>query len=320
MHKLVFLYTVLLPLIFSYGVQNNGNGHIYKYESAVVSFNNGIFKNITGRIFPAGKDTVLATDYDAAKADLGLNGDGYVEIPEENMPKGVPLFDVFDIIKSNLNIELPESTPISGEKYIALTFDDGPDKNITPKLLDMLKENGAKVTFFVLGHRAEKYPEILKRMADDGHVVGSHTYSHDDLTKLKDDLVNSEIDRTNSIIKEATGLDNPLIRPPYGRRNKHIVDIIAGKNMSIIVWNIDPRDWKCKNAKEISEHVISNVTEGDIILMHDIYQFSLEAAETVIKDLSAKGFKFVTVPELIANYGEIKPGGIYRSGRGTVEK
>lgn len=205
-------------------------------------------------------------------------------------------------------------------KYIAVTFDDGPDKEKTPLLLDILKTNNAKATFFVLGNRVEANADIIKRMIDEGHDVGNHTFNHKDLTKLSEESVDYQIDKTNELIKETAFIDTVLVRPAYGARNPAVTELLKAKNMSIIVWNIDPKDWKTKDADDISNHIISRAKDGDIILLHDIYSRSVEAAEKAIQELTKRGFVFLTVTELIERYGGLEAGGIYRDGKGTVAK
>lgn len=216
---------------------------------------------------------------------------------------------------------IPEKDEFGFEiKYIALTFDDGPSTN-TPRLLDGLAEYDAKATFFVLGHRLEAKSDIVKRLSDEGHSIGNHSFNHKQLTKLSAKDINYQIDETSELIFGITGQDTILLRPPYGAKNSKLIDIAKSKNMSVINWNIDPEDWKNKSAKDISQHIINKAKDGDIILLHDIYSNSVDAALIVVQELSKKGYQFVTVDKLIEiNQEKVEAGFVYTSGRGKSEK
>ncbi len=182
------------------------------------------------------------------------------------------------------------------KKYIALTFDDGPHYKYTSLLLDGLKERNVKATFFVLGCNAEKNYSLLKRMADEGHLIGNHTYSHKNLYRLKETKIKEEIDKTNQIIEAITGKMPKYFRPSYGNYNGKILKLA---NMEAILWNVDSLDWKIKNSKRITYRVINKVNDGSIILMHDIYKSSVNAALLIIDKLQQEGYEFVTVEELL---------------------
>ena len=182
------------------------------------------------------------------------------------------------------------------KKYIALTFDDGPHYKYTSLLLDGLKERNVKATFFVLGCNVEKNYSLLKRMADEGHLIGNHTYSHKNLYRLKETKIKEEIDKTNQIIEAITGKMPKYFRPSYGNYNGKILKVA---NMEAILWNVDSLDWKIKNSKRITYRVINKVNDGSIILMHDIYKSSVNAALLIIDKLQQEGYKFVTVEELL---------------------
>lgn len=181
-------------------------------------------------------------------------------------------------------------------KYIALTFDDGPHPKYTNILLDGLKERNVKVTFFVLGINAEKNYNVIKRMDEEGHLIGNHTYSHKNLYRLKNETILDEIDKTNRIIEAITQQSPKYFRPSYGNYNTRIKNLT---NMEITLWNIDSLDWKIKNSKRITNRVLSKVSDGSIILMHDIYKTSIKAALDIIDKLQEEGYKFVTIDELM---------------------
>lgn len=179
-------------------------------------------------------------------------------------------------------------------KKIALTFDDGPHSKNTPKLLDGLKARNVKATFFVIGQNAEQNPEILKRMHDEGHLIGNHSYSHAQLSCIQKDKALEEITKTSQIIYDATGYTPKYIRPPYGG----LCDVIREEHdLTVIMWTIDPRDWSVLNTNAVVKHVVSHAKNNDIILLHDIFDTSVEAAFQIVDQLQAKGFTFVTVDE-----------------------
>jgi|GEM_PF-947764 len=204
-------------------------------------------------------------------------------------------------------------------KYIALTFDDGPSLAATTRLLDGLKEYGARATFFVLGHRLDTAVNLLARMVDEGHSIGSHTYNHKDLTAISTADIAYQLDTTNDLIRTYTGQETILLRPPYGNRNLQTADMARERGMSLILWSIDPQDWKTKDAKLISEHIISRAADGEIILLHDIYETSIDAALIVVRELTAQGYQFVTVEELIQMNTTLDAGAAYRNGRSATK-
>lgn len=184
----------------------------------------------------------------------------------------------------------------SGEKKIALTFDDGPHYFYTEQLLKGLEERNVKVTFFITGKNAEEYPEIVKKMHENGHLIGNHTYSHIQLTSNNAEKFKEEIIKTNEVIKEITGEDTIYIRPPYGSWNKEFEKEL---NMFPVLWTVDPLDWCSNDVSCIVKNVCSKAEENDIILMHDQYKTTVTAALKIIDRLTEKGYEFVTVDELM---------------------
>jgi peptidoglycan/xylan/chitin deacetylase (PgdA/CDA1 family) len=181
---------------------------------------------------------------------------------------------------------------------VAITFDDGPSWKYTPKLLDGLKERGVTATFFLIGDNIEvnDNAEIVKRMADEGHLIGSHTYHHVKLTELSTSEACDEITQTNELIQSITGKTVEYMRPPFGLWKKDIekyIDVIP------VLWSNDPLDWANENVDEIVEKVVTKTRENDIILLHDNYDSSVEAALRIIDILAEQGYEFVTVDELL---------------------
>ena len=193
----------------------------------------------------------------------------------------------------------------SCDKLIALTFDDGPHPKYTSLVLDVLKKHNACATFFIVGERAEKLPEIVSRTSLEGHSIGNHTYDHTELTRLSDKEIISQISRTNNVIEKITGIRPTLLRPPLGARNKHVDSIIKGQNMYNILWNVDPVDWDSKGAQLIHNRVVKNIQSGDIVIMHDFYPNTVTATDMILSTLSNEGYRFVTVEEILGLFEDV---------------
>lgn len=189
-----------------------------------------------------------------------------------------------------------EETEQSGDKLVALTFDDGPHEGSTERLLEGLREREVKATFFLIGESVEGKEELVEQMAQDGHLIGSHTFHHVELTGLSLEEACSEITMTNEAIAEVTGQTVEYIRPPYGSWNSKLECAI---NMHEVGWTVDPRDWDVKNTDVIVKRVLADVKDGSIILLHDVYDTSVEAAFRIIDELKAQGYTFVTVDRLL---------------------
>ena len=186
-------------------------------------------------------------------------------------------------------------SPYKDVKRVALTFDDGPNISTTPRLLDGLRERGVKATFFVIGKSADNNRDIIKKMYDDGHLIGNHTNTHCNLAGMSYTDAINEITLVNSVIKDITGMDTEYIRPPFGECGKQLDREL---NMFKVMWDIDPRDWSVLNTKRVVNYVVSHVEDGDIILLHDIFDTSVDSALQIVDILKAEGYEFVTVDEL----------------------
>lgn len=182
------------------------------------------------------------------------------------------------------------------EKTVAITFDDGPRSSSTVKLLDGLKERGIRATFFVVGENIPGNEEIIARMHDEGHIIGNHTYTHVELAKLSHSAAVNEINKTNSLITRITGEPVKFIRPPCGSWNEKL---LYEFDMTPVFWSVDPKDWCTQSVSTVVSRVMTDVSDGDIILFHDIYDSSVTAALEVIDRLSAQGFKFVTIDDIL---------------------
>lgn len=188
------------------------------------------------------------------------------------------------------------STKDLTKKKVALTFDDGPNANYTEELLEGLKERGVQATFFLLGNQVEKSPEIVKKMHEDGHLIGNHSYEHVNLSSLSDEAAMVQVDKTNEAIYKVTGEFPEYIRPPFGCW-KSSLDYKT--TMIEVLWNVDPLDWKTDNAETVVKRVLKEVEEDDIILLHDASESSVSAAFRIIDALQKEGYLFVTVDEIL---------------------
>ena len=166
----------------------------------------------------------------------------------------------------------------------------------TPAILDALKEYGANATFFVLGSNADNFPDILQRMVREGNEIGNHTYSHKQLTPLSKENIEEEIIATQESIYDITHRYPDVIRPPYGSKNKTVMDCAKGKR--IVTWSLDTRDWHDRDAKVVVERLLKQVQDGDIILMHDLYASTASAVQELVPRLQEQGYQLVTVSDL----------------------
>ena len=186
--------------------------------------------------------------------------------------------------------------PVEDVRKIALTFDDGPHPFYTEELLDGLKERGVVATFFVTGEHASLHPDVIKRMQEEGHLIGNHTYSHMQLTTKNREKFKEELVRTNEVLEEITGVEVEYVRPPYGCWDKSFEEEL---NMFPVLWTIDPLDWCSSNVGYITDRVVKKAGENEIILMHDYYDTSVTAALKVVDELLKEGYVFVTVEEIL---------------------
>ena len=190
--------------------------------------------------------------------------------------------------------------PTTGNKVIALTFDDGPGP-YTAHLLDVLDQYGAKATFFLIGSKVSSQANIVRSIHARGHQLGNHSWSHPELPKLPVDQIADEIDRTNDAIKQATGVTPAILRPPYGAVNGVVLEQLRLRGMSSILWSVDTRDWADRNSDIVCSRAVAGARPGAVILMHDIHQTSVGAVPCILSALKQQGYSFVTVQGLIGN-------------------
>ncbi len=188
-------------------------------------------------------------------------------------------------------------------KYIALTFDDGPHPGTTERLLDGLRQRNIRATFFLIGEEADANRELVSQIKADGHQIGNHTWSHAGLDALSDQEILREIGDTDQLLQSLAGPGEYWLRPPYGFIRPGSENLIQ---TPVITWSVDPRDWESRDAEKIFQAVINNAKPGDIILLHDIYAPSVEAALRIVDELSKQDYEFVTVSELLSLY-DISP-------------
>ena len=207
-----------------------------------------------------------------------------------------------------------EGMVFSGGRYIdpskpmvALTFDDGPDVQVDGVLMDELEKVNGRATFFVVGQRVEKFPEDIKNTVERGHEIGNHSYDHDiHLSSKGQDYIRNEFDKTDDAVEKAAGVRPALVRLPGGNISN---DVKAVVKKPLIFWSIDTEDWRSRDAVKTQNSILSQVKDGDIVLMHALYLSTAQACKTVIPELHARGYQLVTVSELIHFRGQNVQGG-----------
>ena len=189
---------------------------------------------------------------------------------------------------------------VSGN-YVAMTFDDGPHPQNTPRLLDILRARNIKATFYVIGRSVDLYPQIVRRTVAEGHEMGNHTHTHRLLSKLSDSEVRLDLARCRDAVQRAAGVQMRTMRPPYGgllQRQRELVHAEFG--YPTILWSVDPLDWKRPGPSVVTSRILSGATSGGIILSHDLHAPTVDAMPATLDGLLRRGFKFVTVSQLLA--------------------
>ena len=195
---------------------------------------------------------------------------------------------------------------------VALTFDDGPSGRFTRALLDGLAERNVKATFFLCGYRIRQYPELAQRIAEEGHEVGCHGFSHDSMATMSRRDIYEEIQSTLALLPEGSRVK--LLRPPGGCCSESVAQVAQALKMPIVQWSVDPKDWATNDRDKVVQRVLDRVCDGDIILMHDMSDSSVDAALAIIDRLEEAGYRFVTVSELADLRGKtMEAGCLYTS-------
>ncbi|MEW9702689.1 polysaccharide deacetylase family protein [Paenibacillus sp. SI8] len=236
-------------------------------------------------------------------------------INSENSSSVHPLSPLQDTPKSSISATAadpinPAAAVINNVKkdglFVALTFDDGPDDKYTPRILDILKKEQVQATFFVIGEQAKQHPQMIKRIVNEGHVIGNHTWDHPNLSKETTDKIQSEIGSTDDLIKQITGKAPTLFRAPYGAISPQVAKEAASSGHQLIGWSVDTLDWDGKSVSQILSNVRKEVRPGSIILQHFAggkkgnLNNTVEALPQIISYLKQKGYSFATVPDHLA--------------------
>jgi len=183
---------------------------------------------------------------------------------------------------------------------VAMTFDDGPHPTLTPALLDMLKRRGIRATFYVIGQNAMRYPLLMKRIADEGHEVGNHTWRHPYLNRMGVESIQAELDRTTMAVYQTTGRAPVTMRPPYGALSLNQRKMVyQTRGLPTVLWSVDPRDWQQPGSQVVADRIVGRAHNGGIILAHDIHRATVRAMPSALDGLIGRGFQFVTVSELM---------------------
>lgn len=286
---------------------------MYEVRSAVINSKKNKIANIIVVILfilIAGLETIFLSTVLNGKLEEAVSVLSKVEVEpiststilslQELKISKIPKADLKEITKN----EEPDNRP-----RIALTFDDGPHPQNTVKILDILSKYNAKATFFMLGENVERNNWIPKRIIDQGSEIGTHTWNHKNLNKLNKEEILNQITSSCNKINEYSNTEVKYFRPPYGNANEQVKQVAKEQNKYIILWNVDTEDWKSKNAEMVTNHVLENVKDGDIVLMHDIYLSTVEACEKIVEELTNRGYRLVTISELFEGrekmeYGE----------------
>lgn len=282
---------------------------IYYFSTSIVSVKFNIFEFMS--YYPSPSLTTSTLTYDLKNKEIIDLEEIINDIPVVIVSKNNTEIISKDVISINPNIEMisSERNIDPNKPMIALTFDDGPNKNTTIPILDTLKQYNGVGTFFILGNRVKNNENLLKRMVLEENEIGNHSFSHKQLTAISSSEVKSQIDNTQNAILEVTGSKPKIMRPTYGSYNSKLKSQI---DMPMILWSIDTLDWKSRDAKKVATHVLDNVEDGDIILMHDIYDSTVDAVKILVPELISRGYQLVTVSELYELKGEaLQVGNIY---------
>lgn len=190
---------------------------------------------------------------------------------------------------------------------VAFTFDDGPNPDVTNRILDAMEEVGGRVTFFVMGNRVSKFPKVLTRAYELGCEIGNHSFDHPQFSKISDDDIRWQIEHTNDLINEIIPTRADVVRVPYGDFGGNVMSVVE---YPMIQWNVDTLDWKTKNKDMILAEIRKEVSDGDIILMHDLYTTTADAFVEIVPELVEQGYQFVTVREMIEAKGKTLDNGV----------
>ncbi len=218
-------------------------------------------------------------------------------IPEMPTPS-FRMYNPFRMFFKGVEVRITWAGP-SDKPIVALTFDDGPHPVFTSQILRILEDHSIPATFFVVGQNAQKNPELLRLIKEKGHALGNHTFSHTRITAASNGKLKEEIERTREIIFLETGIYTQYFRPPFGAFDSRSLAEVAHRNLEVVLWSVDSRDWATHSIGDIRRNVERRAHPGAIILMHDVHQQTVEALPGLVEFFKSKGYTFVTIPELL---------------------
>lgn len=262
-----------------------------------------------GNVEVPSAETDAKADINSAQSGRMLSAFGSIidMVAAENAPQTVKELNPLAKAKAQMQPVIDPQRPV-----IALTFDDGPSE-YTEQILDILTQNGARATFFVVGNRIAGRENILENIYLQGSEIANHSWNHADLAKMRTEKeVVANLQKTIDAVAAVINQEPTLMRPPYGAVDAEVIDACITLGLPIINWNIDTLDWQSRDAKQVYDIIMRQTYDGSIILLHDLYESTALAMQTVIPELVAQGYQLVTVTELIEHYGERVPGNIYR--------
>ncbi|MCL2444670.1 polysaccharide deacetylase family protein [Candidatus Saccharibacteria bacterium] len=204
--------------------------------------------------------------------------------------------EVVAVLESSNERRLRDIEALRGRPVMMLTFDDGPGGATTARLLDELAKRDARATFFMLGERMERFPEIVVRVFLDGHTVAHHTFSHRDMRRMSNEEIWEERDRTNELLRRTLGVESSFLRPPYGSWDERVREV---SGMTMIIWDVDPKDWRYRDAEVIYRHIVEYTREGSIVLAHDIHESTVDGVVRAMDELLARGYALISLEEAV---------------------
>lgn len=217
------------------------------------------------------------------------------------------------IVSIVLALSLLLAQPQTPKGYIALTFDDGPSGQITRRLLQGLEERQVQATFFLCCYRMDQYPQVLTEIVEGGHEIGLHSCAHKYMNRMTASEIQADLEGCMETLEEYTGLTAKLFRPPGGLYNEALLEEAKKAGLALILWSVDPNDWDPNNQRHVALYLQTHTGAGDIVLLHDLYPSSVDAALWLIDCLQAQGYRFCTVSQLAEHGGAtLEPGKVYR--------
>lgn len=308
-----------------FGKDNNTDSSVVNAEGTIDNGNNGDSSDDSSGNIHTGTPTIEATITPTITPEGSGEQTGDGDTVQEKIPSITPGVGETDG-SDNQEVTPPgdesDSSASTGDSdrvidpekpMVALTFDDGPYPPVTKKILETLEKYDARATFFVMGNRIDSYSETAKMVFDAGNQIGNHSYSHKDLTKLDKKGIEQEVDYSNECINEVADVGDAFLRPPYGAKNDKVSQYVK---VPMIGWCVDTLDWKSRDKDAVFEEVKKSVSDGAIVLMHDLYPSTADAIELIVPWLIDQGYQVVTVEEMFEAKGiELEAGKIYHSAK-----